>query len=88
MEEDLEERLALDYSIGEQLKDKLIPRAVDWFTGAALEFEFEEDEEEADEDEDEEDDDDHGLEDDDGESAEEQDDFAGRPEQAPECKQS
>lgn len=88
LEEDLEERLALDYSIGEQLKDKLIPRAVDWFTGAALEFEFEEDEEEADEDEDEEDDDDHGLEDDDGESAEEQDDFAGRPEQAPECKQS
>ncbi|CAD6638730.1 HLJ1_G0005250.mRNA.1.CDS.1 [Saccharomyces cerevisiae] len=39
LEEDLEERLALDYSIGEQLKDKLIPRAVDWFTGAALEFE-------------------------------------------------
>lgn len=87
LEDDLEERLALDYSIGEQLKDKLVPRAVDWFTGAALEFEFdEEDDDEEDEDDEDEDDDDND--DDDVGSAEEQDDFAGKPEQAPECKQS
>ncbi|EHN01399.1 Nap1p [Saccharomyces cerevisiae x Saccharomyces kudriavzevii VIN7] len=93
LEEDLEERLALDYSIGEQLKDKLVPRAVDWFTGAALEFEFEEDEEEEDDDADDDADEDDDVEDDDGEdedggSPEEQDDFAEKPEQAPECKQS
>ncbi|EJS42860.1 nap1p [Saccharomyces arboricola H-6] len=91
LEEDLEERLALDYSIGEQLKDKLVPRAVDWFTGAALEFEFEEEEDDVDDEDDEDDDDDDdddAVQEEDGESAEEQDDFAGKPEQAPECKQS
>ncbi|CAL9731688.1 nucleosome assembly protein [Monosporozyma unispora] len=83
--EDLEARLALDYSIGEQLKDKLIPRAVDWFTGTALEFEYDEEEEE------EEFDDEDGEDFD--EEEEEQDDFAGATEgvqgqDAPECKQS
>lgn len=82
--------MALDYSIGEQLKDKLIPRAVDWFTGTALEFEYDEgveDEEDYDEyDEDEQEGDDN---DDDDES----DDFAqtstGKAgQEAPECKQS
>lgn len=85
--DDLEERLALDYSIGEQIKDKLIPRAVDWFTGAALEFEFndaEGDEEFGEFDEDDVDDED---EDDDGED-EDEDDFAGKKEEPPECKQS
>ena len=63
---------------------------MDWFTGAALEFEFEEEEDEEEVDDDDEEDDDHDVDDDDddGESAEEQDDFAGKPEQAPECKQS
>ncbi|CCK69246.1 histone chaperone NAP1 KNAG_0C01330 [Huiozyma naganishii CBS 8797] len=79
-EEELEARLALDYSIGEQIKDKLVPRAVDWFTGTALEFEFDEgddlEEGEFDDDEDTEESD-----------AEEADDFASAPEQAPECKQ-
>lgn len=37
--EDIEERLELDYSIGEDIKEKLIPRAVDWFTGEALQHE-------------------------------------------------
>lgn len=38
-DEDIEDRLELDYTIGEDIKEKLIPRAVDWFTGEALQFE-------------------------------------------------
>ena len=37
--ENVEERLELDYSLGEDIKEKLIPRAIDWFTGEALQFE-------------------------------------------------
>lgn len=37
--EDVEERLELDYQLGEDVKEKLIPRAIDWFTGEALQFE-------------------------------------------------
>jgi nucleosome assembly protein 1-like 1 len=58
---DIEERLELDYQLGEDIKEKLIPRAVDWFTGEALQFEEldEDDLEEGDfEDEDDEEDDD------------------------------
>ncbi|PTB63588.1 NAP-domain-containing protein [Trichoderma citrinoviride] len=41
---DIEERLELDYQLGEDIKEKLIPRAVDWFTGEALAYEeFDED---------------------------------------------
>ena len=36
---DVEERLELDYQLGEDIKEKLIPRAIDWFTGEALQFE-------------------------------------------------
>lgn len=36
---DIEERLELDYQLGEDIKEKLIPRAVDWFTGEALQYE-------------------------------------------------
>ncbi|MCJ1476846.1 hypothetical protein MMC13_005515 [Lambiella insularis] len=57
---DIEERLELDYQLGEDIKEKLIPRAIDWFTGEALQFEeLDEDLEEGDfedEDDDEEDD--------------------------------
>lgn len=55
---DIEERLELDYQLGEDIKEKLIPRAIDWFTGEALAFEemdedeFEEDDDEFDEDDD------------------------------------
>lgn len=66
MTPDIEERLELDYQLGEDIKEKLIPRAIDWFTGEALQFEelgddmegdeFEDDEDE-DEDEDEDDED-------------------------------
>jgi nucleosome assembly protein 1-like 1 len=62
---DIEERLELDYQLGEDIKEKLIPRAIDWFTGEALQFEElgdemdpDEFEDEDEEDEDDEDDDD------------------------------
>lgn len=57
---DVEERLELDYQLGEDIKEKLIPRAIDWFTGEALQFEeLDEELEEGDfEDDDDEDDDD------------------------------
>ncbi|CAG8716981.1 13781_t:CDS:2 [Rhizophagus irregularis] len=29
----------MDYQIGEDIKEKLIPRAVDWYTGKALKYE-------------------------------------------------
>lgn len=56
--DDLEERLELDYTLGEDIKEKLIPRAVDWYTGEALQFEELDDLEEGDFDEDDEDDED------------------------------
>lgn len=57
---EIEERLELDYQLGEDIKEKLIPRAIDWFTGEALQFEeLEDDIEEGDfEDEDDEEEDD------------------------------
>ena len=67
---DIEERLELDYQLGEDIKEKLIPRAIDWFTGEALQFEELEEEEEDMEDEDDDDDDD----DDDDKSDEEESD--------------
>ncbi|WFD36549.1 histone chaperone [Malassezia cuniculi] len=37
--EEYEERLELDYQVGEDLKDRIIPHAVDFFTGKALHYE-------------------------------------------------
>ncbi|GAA6032294.1 hypothetical protein JCM8097_008103 [Rhodosporidiobolus ruineniae] len=61
---DLDEKLELDYQIGEDLKERVVPRAVDFFTGKALRFEqgaqgFDSDEfdDEFDDDEDEDDED-------------------------------
>ncbi|RYO98485.1 hypothetical protein DL764_007081 [Monosporascus ibericus] len=87
---DIEERLELDYQLGEDIKEKLIPRAVDWFTGEALAFEELEDlDEEGFEDEDDEDDDDLSEDRDDEEEESEDDDDAAKPKQeAAECKQS
>ncbi|GLB41327.1 putative nucleosome assembly protein (NAP) family protein [Lyophyllum shimeji] len=53
--EEIEEKLEMDYQIGEDLKEKIIPRAVDYFTGKALEYDMmdEEDDDFEDEDEDE-----------------------------------
>lgn len=36
--EEIEEKLEVDYQIGEDLKEKVIPRAIDYFTGKALEY--------------------------------------------------
>ena len=71
---DVEERLELDYQLGEDIKEKLIPRAIDWFTGEALQYEeLDEDLEEGDfEDEDDEEDDDASEDRDDEEESEEE----------------
>lgn len=73
VDEDLAQALQIDYALGELVKDKLIPRAIDCFTGEALGnglFDGEEEEEDfEDEDEDGEDDD----EDDDDDEEEEGD---------------
>ncbi|KAE8223887.1 hypothetical protein CF319_g3146 [Tilletia indica] len=62
--EELDSRLELDYQIGEDLKDRIIPHAVDYFTGKALlhdglddfdDDEFDDEDDEDDEEEDEED---------------------------------
>jgi len=71
---DIEDRLELDYQLGEDIKEKLIPRAVDWFTGEALAFEeLEEDEELDDLDEDEDEDDDLSEDHDDEDESDEDD---------------
>uniref|UniRef100_A0A093UUQ1 Putative nucleosome assembly protein n=1 Tax=Talaromyces marneffei PM1 TaxID=1077442 RepID=A0A093UUQ1_TALMA len=91
---DIEERLELDYQLGEDIKEKLIPRAIDWFTGEALQFEElgeeMEDEEEFDfDDEDDEDDDDEERRSDNGDEESDEEDGTSKPkkEQA-ECKTS
>ncbi|KAL8996772.1 MAG: hypothetical protein Q9169_003795 [Polycauliona sp. 2 TL-2023] len=87
---DVEERLELDYQLGEDIKEKLIPRAIDWFTGEALQFEELDDElEEGDfEDEDDDDDDDLSEDRDDDDESDEEDDNSKPKQEAAECKQS
>jgi len=81
--QELDSKLEADYEVGEIIKDKIIPYAVDWFTGKALEFEeadFDSDEYDGYVDEDDEDDDDD---DDDADNAKINEPAA----QTPECKQ-
>ncbi|KAI0840194.1 nucleosome assembly protein [Hypoxylon sp. FL0890] len=87
---DIEERLELDYQLGEDIKEKLIPRAIDWFTGEALAFEEIDDldEDQFDEDDDDEDDDLSEDRDDDEEESDDDDDGAKPKQEAQECKQS
>lgn len=47
--EELDAKLEVDYLLGEDFKEKIIPRAVDYFTGKALRYD-EDSEEEFDED--------------------------------------
>ncbi|KIP01546.1 hypothetical protein PHLGIDRAFT_96882 [Phlebiopsis gigantea 11061_1 CR5-6] len=63
--EAIEDQLEVDYQIGEDLKEKIIPRAVDYFTGKALEYEGYDDDEDFDDLDDDEDDDEDGFDDDD-----------------------
>jgi len=72
---DIEERLELDYQLGEDIKEKLIPRAIDWFTGEALAFEELDDGDDG-EFEDEDDDDDEEEEE---EDSDEDDEEGGKP---------
>ncbi|CAD6578077.1 MAG: hypothetical protein TREMPRED_002096 [Tremellales sp. Tagirdzhanova-0007] len=59
--EELDARLETDYQIGEDFKEKIIPRAVDYFTGKALRYEEEYDEaDEFDEEENSDEEDDEG----------------------------
>ncbi|KAG2219392.1 hypothetical protein INT45_010968 [Circinella minor] len=88
--EGLDAKLEVDYETGEEFKDKIIPHAIDYFTGKALEYEdfpaedefedefYEDDEDDEDDDDEESDDDDD---DDDGKQT-------TKGENAPECKQS
>lgn len=74
---DIEERLELDYQLGEDIKEKLIPRAIDWFTGEALAFEeLDEDDLEDFDDEDDEDDDEDDDQDDEDEEESDEDDVS------------
>lgn len=82
---DIEERLELDYQLGEDIKEKLIPRAIDWFTGDALAYEeFDDAEDPEFDDEDDEDDEDE----EEAESDEEDEEEGGKPrsQQQSECK--
>ncbi|EFY97617.1 nucleosome assembly protein [Metarhizium robertsii] len=89
---DIEDRLELDYQLGEDIKEKLIPRAIDWFTGEALAFEdgLDEDDLDGDDfDDDEDDDEDDMSEDHDEDEESDEEDESGKPKQeAAECKQS
>lgn len=86
---DIEERLELDYQLGEDIKEKLIPRAIDWFTGEALQFEEMDDLEEGEfDDEDDEDEDDLSEDHDEDDESEDDDDGAKPKQEAAECKQS
>ncbi|KAI8633117.1 NAP-domain-containing protein [Xylariaceae sp. FL1651] len=86
---DIEERLELDYQLGEDIKEKLIPRAIDWFTGEALAYEEVDDlEDDGFEDEDDDEDDDLSEDRDDDEESEDDDDGAKPKQEAQECKQS
>jgi len=86
---DIEERLELDYQLGEDIKEKLIPRAVDWFTGEALQYEQLEDFDEGDfEDEDDEEDDLSDDRDEDDDDSDEENDGSKPKQEAAECKQS
>ncbi|MCJ1310193.1 hypothetical protein MMC25_003854 [Agyrium rufum] len=88
--EDIEERLELDYQLGEDIKEKLIPRAIDWFTGEALQFEeMDDDLDELDYEDEDDDEDDDGSEDRDDEDESEEEEDGSKPKQeAAECKQS
>ncbi|PVH98245.1 nucleosome assembly protein [Periconia macrospinosa] len=86
---DIEERLELDYQLGEDIKEKLIPRAIDWFTGEALQYENIEDFDEGEfEDEDDDDEDELSDERDEDEDSDEEGDGTKPKQEAAECKQS
>lgn len=72
--DDLQDLLEQDYDIGSTIRDKIIPRAVSWYTGEAVETDDEDDEEDDEEDEDEDDDEEEDEDEEDKEDDEEEDD--------------
>ncbi|KAL3681829.1 hypothetical protein R1sor_024785 [Riccia sorocarpa] len=71
--EQLQDLMEQDYDIGSTVRDKIIPHAVSWFTGEALQAEDYDVEDDEGEDDDEDDDDDDDDEDDDDEDDEDED---------------
>ncbi|KAL2338735.1 hypothetical protein Fmac_013181 [Flemingia macrophylla] len=75
--EELQNQMEQDYDIGSTIRDKIIPHAVSWFTGEAIQgeefgdLEEDEDDDDIEEDDDEEEDDDDEEEDDDDDEEEE-----------------
>ncbi|KAH1131889.1 hypothetical protein J1N35_003267 [Gossypium stocksii] len=74
--EELQNQMEQDYDIGSTIRDKIIPHAVSWFTGEAiqgdeLEIGDEDEDDDVDEDDEDEDEDDDDDDDDDGEDDEE-----------------
>ena len=63
--DELDEKLEMDYQLGEDIKEKIVPKAVDYFTGKALEYDMmdedEADYEDIDDDDDDDDDDLDGV---------------------------
>lgn len=90
-DEELEARLELDYQLGEEIKDRLIPRAIDWFTGDAVDFDYQDFEGEGDEDEFSDEDGEGDSDDDDDDDDEDDDDndaaTGNQKQPPPECKQ-
>jgi nucleosome assembly protein 1-like 1 len=86
-DDDIEERLELDYQLGEDIKEKLIPHAIDWFTGEAMGYEEVDDDDLEDIDYDE-DDDENMSEDHDDDESDDDDDGTKPKSDAAECKQS
>lgn len=66
--DELDEKLEMDYQLGEDIKEKIIPKAVDYFTGKALEYDMMEEDDDDDDYEDIDDDDDDEALDDDSDS--------------------
>ncbi|KAK1290049.1 hypothetical protein QJS10_CPB18g00777 [Acorus calamus] len=76
--EELQNQMELDYDIGSTIRDKIIPHAVSWFTGEAvqvedLDLEEDDEDEEGDEDEDDDDEEEEEEDEDDEEEDEEED---------------
>ncbi|XP_026447261.1 nucleosome assembly protein 1;2-like isoform X2 [Papaver somniferum] len=75
--EDLQNQMEQDYDVGSTIRDKIIPHAVSWFTGEAVqseEFDMDMDDEDDDEDDEEDEDEDDDEEDEDEDDDDEEDD--------------
>ncbi|XP_038986354.1 nucleosome assembly protein 1;2 isoform X3 [Phoenix dactylifera] len=86
--EQLQSQMEQDYDIGSTIRDKIIPHAVSWFTGEAVQEDDFEDLEEDDEDEDGEDDEEEDEEDEDDDEEEEEEEGKTRKKTATTKKKS